>query len=338
MKKKLTALVLQGGGPLGAFEYGACKALFEQKNFKPDIISGVSVGAIQASIIGGSKSEDSMEALGEFWEKCSTQENPFISKEMNININKYNNPGWYKLKPEVFFTPEDQLTSKLDISPLYSNLDNLIDKKKLNNTDINVVVTATNIETGEIEEFDNQGQEPLTFDHIVASASIPPYVEAVEIEQNFYWDGALFSNMPLSPAFSRLEKIETSEEVEREIILIEVFPKTGPLPKTYSEIQDRMRHIQYASKVHNETKQFDSLNNYIEMVKQLDRELPSDSKVRKMKGFKELLHEKKINKVTIIEHSEPETLDGIFDYTKSTINKRIEQGYNDTMEHLSSVA
>ena len=86
MKKKLTALVLQGGGPLGAFEYGACKALFEQKNFKPDIISGVSVGAIQASIIGGSKSEDSMEALGEFWEKCSTQENPFISTSLHQSL------------------------------------------------------------------------------------------------------------------------------------------------------------------------------------------------------------------------------------------------------------
>jgi NTE family protein len=38
-----SALVLQGGGALGAYEYGAERALYELvPNFKPDLISGVS--------------------------------------------------------------------------------------------------------------------------------------------------------------------------------------------------------------------------------------------------------------------------------------------------------
>ncbi len=39
-----SALVLQGGGALGAFELGAARALYEQ-NIRPDLIAGVSIGA-----------------------------------------------------------------------------------------------------------------------------------------------------------------------------------------------------------------------------------------------------------------------------------------------------
>ena len=41
-----TALILQGGGALGAFECGAVKALEEEQIF-PDIVAGVSIGCIQ---------------------------------------------------------------------------------------------------------------------------------------------------------------------------------------------------------------------------------------------------------------------------------------------------
>jgi predicted acylesterase/phospholipase RssA len=334
-KKKITALVLQGGGPLGAFEYGACKALFEQKDFKPDIISGVSVGACTAAIIAGSKVDDPMEALGVFWDKCSTIENPFFSKDLNIKINENYNPGFYCVRPEVFFLPEELLMSKVDTSPLYSNLDSLIDQKKLNSGHINVVVTATNVETGELEEFDNQGEQPLTLDHIVASCSIPPHCASVKIGNNHYWDGALVANMPLAPAFLRLEQLSADENIEREIFIIEIFPKNGDLPTNLAGIQDRMRHIQYSSKVHNESSHYERMNKYIDMVKELDKELLKDSPVRDMDPFKELLQERKINKVTLIEHTEPELLEGVSDWTKSTISKRVEQGYNDGIKHLS---
>lgn len=45
-----TALVLQGGGALGAFEFGAARALYEQ-NLAPDVIAGASIGAITAVLL-----------------------------------------------------------------------------------------------------------------------------------------------------------------------------------------------------------------------------------------------------------------------------------------------
>ena len=46
------ALVLQGGGALGAYQAGVYQALHEA-DIQPDWISGVSIGAINAALIAG---------------------------------------------------------------------------------------------------------------------------------------------------------------------------------------------------------------------------------------------------------------------------------------------
>ena len=46
------ALVLQGGGALGAYQGGVYEALAEA-NIHPDWIAGISIGAINAAIIAG---------------------------------------------------------------------------------------------------------------------------------------------------------------------------------------------------------------------------------------------------------------------------------------------
>ena len=47
----LSALVLQGGGALGAYELGAARALYKEADFAPDVIAGVSIGAITAILL-----------------------------------------------------------------------------------------------------------------------------------------------------------------------------------------------------------------------------------------------------------------------------------------------
>jgi NTE family protein len=46
------ALVLQGGGALGAYQVGVYEALAEA-GIEPDWIAGVSIGAIKAALIAG---------------------------------------------------------------------------------------------------------------------------------------------------------------------------------------------------------------------------------------------------------------------------------------------
>jgi NTE family protein len=98
-KKKVRALILQGGGTLGAYQAGAFKALYEKltkediqsgNRGRPlfDIVAGTSIGAINAAILVSHVLENktwagSAEKLIEFWEylSCPT---PDITKNSAI--------------------------------------------------------------------------------------------------------------------------------------------------------------------------------------------------------------------------------------------------------------
>src|SRR5262245_36379469 len=62
------ALVLQGGGALGAYQVGVYQALHEA-GVEPDWLIGTSIGAINAGIIAGNKPEDRLSKLQEFWRR-----------------------------------------------------------------------------------------------------------------------------------------------------------------------------------------------------------------------------------------------------------------------------
>lgn len=61
------ALLLQGGGALGAYQAGVYEALFEA-GLHPDWVAGMSIGAVNAAIIAGNPPEGRVEKLRQFWE------------------------------------------------------------------------------------------------------------------------------------------------------------------------------------------------------------------------------------------------------------------------------
>src|SRR5271154_2048973 len=64
------ALVLQGGGALGAYQAGVYQSLHEA-GLEPDWVSGVSIGAINAAIIAGNPPERRLGRLKTFWERIT---------------------------------------------------------------------------------------------------------------------------------------------------------------------------------------------------------------------------------------------------------------------------
>ena len=64
------ALLLQGGGALGSYQAGAYEALAEAKLY-PDLVAGISIGAVNAALIAGNIPEKRVEKLREFWEAVS---------------------------------------------------------------------------------------------------------------------------------------------------------------------------------------------------------------------------------------------------------------------------
>src|SRR6201985_327016 len=67
------ALVLQGGGALGAYQAGVYQAMHEA-GIEPDWVSGVSIGAINSAIIAGNPPERRLEALKTFWGRINSRQ------------------------------------------------------------------------------------------------------------------------------------------------------------------------------------------------------------------------------------------------------------------------
>jgi NTE family protein len=63
---EVVALVLQGGGALGAYQAVVYEALSEEASIRT-WIAGMSIGAINAAIIAGNPPNSRVERLREFW-------------------------------------------------------------------------------------------------------------------------------------------------------------------------------------------------------------------------------------------------------------------------------
>src|SRR5271165_1417319 len=61
------ALMLQGGGALGAYQGGVYQALAEA-GIHPTWVAGISIGSLNAAIIAGNDPESRVDALSGFWE------------------------------------------------------------------------------------------------------------------------------------------------------------------------------------------------------------------------------------------------------------------------------
>src|SRR5689334_16930619 len=61
------ALLLQGGGALGAYQAGVYAALAEAR-LHPDWVAGISIGAINSALIAGNPPEARVDKLRQFWE------------------------------------------------------------------------------------------------------------------------------------------------------------------------------------------------------------------------------------------------------------------------------
>src|SRR5580692_7212747 len=67
---EVVALVLQGGGALGAYQAGVYEALSEA-GIHPNWIAGISIGAINAAIIAGNAPEARVDRLRAFWTQAT---------------------------------------------------------------------------------------------------------------------------------------------------------------------------------------------------------------------------------------------------------------------------
>jgi hypothetical protein len=86
-------LVLQGGGALGAYEYGAVTRLVEL-GWHPVAVTGVSIGAATAAAVAGAPDADICKSLKRLWEAITLDSVPFWPPERQTTFLSNNLVFW----------------------------------------------------------------------------------------------------------------------------------------------------------------------------------------------------------------------------------------------------
>ncbi|HEY0265163.1 MAG TPA: patatin-like phospholipase family protein [Rhizomicrobium sp.] len=288
------ALVLQGGGALGAYQAGVYQALHEA-GLEPEWVSGVSIGAINSALIAGNPPERRLAALCEFWDRITdrtiwpyTPDGDIYRQARNavsaLTTTLFGQPGMFsphKVNPWLLPTGAKDATSFYDTGPLCETLDELVDFKRLNDGEVHFAVGAVNVQTGNYAFFDNRRGE-IGVEHVLASGALPPAFPMVQIGTDYFWDGGIVSNTPLDHLLAQ------DDGVNSLVFQVDLFSARGELPRTMSDVMGRQKDIMYSSRTRQVTDNFARLQRwkaraYEALIKVPDAELTEEQRAMRDK-------------------------------------------------------
>lgn len=280
MSQARKALVLQGGGALGAYQAGVYDALSREQD-QPQWIAGVSIGAINAALIAGNAPDKRVERLRDFWHLLSSgpgQRMPeWLGDRAVLNQWSANLAAAFGIRG--FFTPRltpalallggsAPLQSYYDTGPLKQTLERLVDFDRINAKEVRLSVGAVNVRTGNAVYFDNT-QHKIGPEHIMASGALPPGFAPVDVDGESYWDGGLVSNTPLQYVLDNQPRSEALV-----VLQVDLFNARGPMPTTLSEVLERQKDISYSSRTRMNTDALAANMNLQQAVADLIAKLP----------------------------------------------------------------
>lgn len=340
---KRVALVLQGGGALGAYHAGVYEALHKH-GFHPDWIAGTSIGAFNGAIIAGNREQDALARLREFWETLTLPDYgaavhlPASARQLYSMWSAMasvagGRPGFFRPRID---SPLDALgggaaetASYYDTQPLRNLLERLIDFDKLNSDHTRLSVGAVNVNTGQLRYFDNRS-EKLGPQHLMASGALPPGFPAVRVDGDLYWDGGIYSNTPIDVV------LEDTPRVDTLCIAVALFPAAGPEPRSLAEVQARHKDIIYGSRSQRHIDAYRKMHNLRRAINTLHKKLPdgvgTDPEIRRLAelGCHTTMHIAQLIYPT--RDWELSTKD--IDFSRASLQERWQLGYDDALHLL----
>lgn len=328
------ALLLQGGGALGAYELGVLRHMNEKHMLPPRLVAGVSIGAVNAAVLVGSRSADPLTALETLWQKLTVPTLPFAPQIVEQNLALFGNPHMSKMRLDYWNMSHWQ--SIYSPEPLKALLHELVDFDKLNASPTTLQLSAVQLESGEIEIFSNRNGQTIGVDEVIASLSIPPMFPPVEIRGKHYWDGGLFDNAPLGAMIDALP-----DDDHTRFVIVNLFPLRGVVPQNLTQVQDRMLDIIFSNKVLGDVDRMADYTALAELGKALNKSLPANSAIRQLSGFKDIVKLRMFERPLVIpdeqsKHAPPEDMGATLDFSAQTIARRIDAGYRDAKRVLGA--
>ena len=238
---KTVNLALQGGGSHGAFTLGVLDALLEDGRVRFEGASGTSAGAMNAVVLAhalarahedGLKTGDAREsaraALSRFWDGVGVMGSfmtglPLAGVQMlGPWFAQWNSP--YQANPFGVNPLRELLRREIDFD--------LVARQR----QIKLFITATNIRTGRGDIFSGA---QVSADAVMASACLPSLYQAVQVGDEFYWDGGYSGNPAIYPLIY--------ETRSADMLLVQINPIESPYKPGASapEIMERVNEITF---------------------------------------------------------------------------------------------
>jgi len=341
------ALILQGGGALGAYQAGVYQALAEA-NLHPDWVAGISIGAINSALIAGNPPEKRVERLRAFWDIVSAPPfgMPYIAalegrdEFTHSVINQLRSwgaltggaPGFFQPRvPPPFLYPNGapEALSYYDVAPLRATLENLVDFDLINTGAMRFSVGAVNVRSGNFAYFDSATHQ-ICPEHVMASGSLPPGFPPTEIEGEHYWDGGLVSNTPLEWVLDSRPGRETLA------FQIDLWSVRGAFPRNLIEADTRQKEIRYSSRTRLATNQFKKKQIFRRAAAQLLAKIPKELLQTPEAGMLALEADEKVyNLIQLIyraKNYEGNSKD--YEFSRRTMEEHWRSGYNDAVRTL----
>lgn len=179
---RMKALVLSGGGAKGAFQVGALKRWMLEDGQDYDILTGISVGAINAAYLAQfpkGNGREGFQALLDLWEQVEPRK---------IKRNWF--PWWLAAalwKPSVY-----------NSAPLQAWIRGGLDVGRVRESGKQLRVVAVSWDSGESRTATQEASDLA--DWVIASSSFPVMLSPIEIQGQLWTDGGLRSVTPLGEA------------------------------------------------------------------------------------------------------------------------------------------
>ena len=333
-------LVLQGGGALGSYQAGVYEALVASE-YLPDWVAGISVGAINAAIIAGNAPEHRVQSLRSFWEAITA---PTIlwppapaglpaewqHRASALSALMFGQRGFFTPRAPQDWFSSDKCVSYYETSVLKRTLERLVDFDRINDIkDMRLSIGAVNVRTGHFAYFDSE-EITIRPEHIMASGALPPGFPPVEIDGEQYWDGGLLSNTPLQ------YMIDYYPRRSRLVFQVDLFPAHGCVPTNLDEVHEREKDIRYSSRTMMSTNSLREKHDVRHAINELHKLLPAD--LRNTEEAKRLYEHGCVTQMDIVQliyrPIEPQGAFKDFEFSRSTMEARWQQGFSDARSNL----
>jgi NTE family protein len=343
-------VVLQGGGALGAYEFGAIIALLDLmdaievpgRKVQLMAVTGVSIGAINAACVVGAKDRaDARKRLHSLWSELSLRPPKFWLDSASRDLALFGVPGFYLPRADVWNFLD--WTNFYDTDPMLATLQKHVDFDLLNHNATAFVITAVDVSSGELIRFRNhphktEARTEIGPRHILASGSLPPAFPATAINGAGFWDGGIVDNTPLGDA---IDAFSGSNDVDSFLIVMNLFRKKRALPKNMIEVNDRLDELRYGNRLRQDRENAHTMNELLQTISELAAVVPEGSLDQQLEArvFGAAERFKVLSAITDIDLADPELMaeaglslssdqSGAFrDFSAAGIKQRRDAGY-----------